>query len=427
MALVHFSEDFGFQVLYNERIEPTAAPFTVTLDGNTEFNLTLDDNEGNESTHVFKLLVSTEKVDDFLLGQTGLELGLIAEPGGTRGLSFGKPRKKVHKNEWFTKDIRVKLVRQINEVSAEDSSLANGQIKIKGHPSLQASISLEAAKSATRSVGGGSDIYKALERQGMELQNFSGTRGENESILELTNIQNAESLQGNPLEIEIDLPVEDDEFLLPLAFDGEHILLTGDPSKDDDGKTHISIDHIPDIPDNRRSLGRALKLYFFKTYLKRDNLNRLCWVEYKDDGSFERHRGGVAEKVAEAKNVLVLIHGIIGNTDGIVQGLRLATDDAGESIDQKFDLVLTYDYENLSTPISETARKLKGQLEEVGLHENDEKRLTLLVHSMGGLVSRWFIEREGGNKVVDHLVICGTRTTDLRSEKSLPRENSRAF
>ena len=27
---------------------------------------------------------------------------------------------------------------------------------------------------------------------------------------------------------------------------------------------------------------------------------------------------------------------------------------------------------------------------------------------MGGLVSRWFIEREGGNKVVDHLVMFGT-------------------
>jgi hypothetical protein len=27
---------------------------------------------------------------------------------------------------------------------------------------------------------------------------------------------------------------------------------------------------------------------------------------------------------------------------------------------------------------------------------------------MGGLVSRWFIEQEGGNKVVDHLVMCGT-------------------
>jgi pimeloyl-ACP methyl ester carboxylesterase len=32
----------------------------------------------------------------------------------------------------------------------------------------------------------------------------------------------------------------------------------------------------------------------------------------------------------------------------------------------------------------------------------------LLVHSMGGRVSRWFIEREGGHRVVDHLVMFGT-------------------
>ena len=27
---------------------------------------------------------------------------------------------------------------------------------------------------------------------------------------------------------------------------------------------------------------------------------------------------------------------------------------------------------------------------------------------MGGLVSRWFVEREGGREIVDHLVMCGT-------------------
>jgi triacylglycerol esterase/lipase EstA (alpha/beta hydrolase family) len=106
--------------------------------------------------------------------------------------------------------------------------------------------------------------------------------------------------------------------------------------------------------------------------------------------------------------VLLLIHGIIGNTDGIVQGLKLARDADGETVDQKFDLVLTYDYENLSTPIAETAVKLKQQLADAGLRDGDDKCPTLLVHSMGGLVSRWFIEREGGNRVVDHLVMFGT-------------------
>ncbi|HMB73294.1 MAG TPA: hypothetical protein VKQ06_06965, partial [Gammaproteobacteria bacterium] len=66
------------------------------------------------------------------------------------------------------------------------------------------------------------------------------------------------------------------------------------------------------------------------------------------------------------------------------------------------------DYENLSTPISDTAMALKQQLHDAGLHKDDDKRLTLLVHSMGGLVSRWLIEREGGFKFVDRLIMCGT-------------------
>jgi pimeloyl-ACP methyl ester carboxylesterase len=408
MMLLHFSEDYGFQPLYNEPIEPTESEFVVTLDGNAIFNLALEENEGDQSTHTFKLVVSTEKVDDFLLGQEPLEIGKIVTPAGTRGLSFGKPKKKFHENEWFTKDLHVKLVRQLDCISAKDTTLANQKIKIKGHPSLKAGISLSAAESATRSVGGGSDIYRVLERQGMEMLNFSGTRGDSESILELTDIQNPEALKDNPLEIELDLNLAEGEMILPLVFDGEFILLAGDPSQDDEGRTCISISEIPEIPDNRRSLGRALKMYFFKTYLKQENVNQLCWIEYKEEGKWARHRSEVADKVAKAKNVLLLVHGIIGNTDSMVDGLKLAKGEDGKTVDEKFDLVLTYDYENLSTPISETAVKLKEQLAAAGLKDGDDKRLTLMVHSMGGLVSRWFIEREEGNKVVDHLVMFGT-------------------
>lgn len=412
LLLLHFSEDYGFQPLYNEPIEPTDAEFIVTLDGNAIFNLSLDESEGDEATHTFKLIVSTEKVDNFLLGQEPLTLGEIFDPSSrstkTRGLSFGPPKKKFHENEWFTKDLHVKLVRQLDRVTAEGATLAQGKIKIKGHPSLQAGISLSAAATATRGVGGGSNIYRALERQGLKLLNFAGTRGDSESILELTDIQNPETLKDNPLEIELDIDLAEGEMILPLAFDGEFMLLTGDPSLDDEGRTIISISEIPEIPDNRRSLGRALKMYFFKTYLKQENQNRLCWIEYHEDGPFTRHRSRVAEKVADAKNILLLVHGIIGNTDGMVEGLKLAKDADGKTVDQKFDLVLTYDYENLGTPISETAVKLKEQLTAAGLHADDDKRLTLAVHSMGGLVSRWFIEREAGNGVVDHLVMFGT-------------------
>ena len=73
-----------------------------------------------------------------------------------------------------------------------------------------------------------------------------------------------------------------------------------------------------------------------------------------------------------------------------------------------YDLVLTFDYENLQDPIADTARALKDRLAAVGLGPDHGKSLDVIAHSMGGLVSRWFIEREGGNRVVRRLVMLGT-------------------
>lgn len=44
----------------------------------------------------------------------------------------------------------------------------------------------------------------------------------------------------------------------------------------------------------------------------------------------------------------------------------------------------------------------------MGLEPGHGKTLHIVAHSMGGLVSRWFIERLGGNKTVQHLVMLGT-------------------
>ena len=54
------------------------------------------------------------------------------------------------------------------------------------------------------------------------------------------------------------------------------------------------------------------------------------------------------------------------------------------------------------------ARALKDRLDAVGLGPDHSKTLHVAAHSMGGLVLRWFIEREGGDKVVQHLVTLGT-------------------
>jgi pimeloyl-ACP methyl ester carboxylesterase len=145
-----------------------------------------------------------------------------------------------------------------------------------------------------------------------------------------------------------------------------------------------------------------LKLFFFKTVLRQTRVNLLRWLDYKADGSFVYRTDLLADKVKAARNVLLLVHGIIGDTENMALGVKAC------GLDGKFDLVLAYDYENLGTPIERTALALKAELADAGLAAAADKRLTLLVHSMGGLVSRWFIEREGGNASVDHLVMCGT-------------------
>jgi pimeloyl-ACP methyl ester carboxylesterase len=42
------------------------------------------------------------------------------------------------------------------------------------------------------------------------------------------------------------------------------------------------------------------------------------------------------------------------------------------------------------------------------LGKDHSKTLHIVAHSMGGLVSRWFIEREGGKEIVNHLIMLGT-------------------
>jgi triacylglycerol esterase/lipase EstA (alpha/beta hydrolase family) len=112
--------------------------------------------------------------------------------------------------------------------------------------------------------------------------------------------------------------------------------------------------------------------------------------------------------VDKATNILLMIHGIIGDTVGMVQCLKTVLDEKGTTADNKVDLVLAFDYENLNTSIEETAKDLKEKLAAIGLMEGHEKNLVIAAHSMGGLVSRWFIEKLGGGKVVSHLVMYGT-------------------
>ena len=106
--LTYFSEAYGIHILPTDPIPPGDNWVTVWGDGPDD-RFYLEDGV-DESTERFKLLVATEKVDDFLLAQSPLTMG--DEYGGTRALESIQPsRKVVHENEWFAKDFQIRIVR----------------------------------------------------------------------------------------------------------------------------------------------------------------------------------------------------------------------------------------------------------------------------------------------------------------------------
>jgi pimeloyl-ACP methyl ester carboxylesterase len=399
-VVMYFSAAYGVDELGRGTLEPGEDYQTVY---EPPYGFHMEDGVVAESVDRFKLIVATQPIDGFLLMQPDMALGATLPV--TRAIDRappGQPVRKARQDDWLTKDLRIRVLPRLNEMGKQDWASDNGVVVVKGHAKLKGKLSMSPARSGTRGLGEGAAFLAAFEDAGLSLPSFSTTRGENPNVLELNDIEGGEALKAEPLEIEIRLPLAADEGILPFVFDGKHVLLGGDASKDDAGHTHIRIDQLHELPNDRRSLGGSLKLYFFKTYLKRSSVNKLRWADFGSDGTLTQRDTDLAAKVAAAKRVLLLVHGIIGDTEGMATGIHAC------GIDKHFDLVLTFDYENLGTPIAETAQDLLARLAAAGLHEGDDKHLTLLVHSMGGLVSRWFIEREGGNRLVDHLVMCGT-------------------
>lgn len=399
-ALVHFSEDYGVHVITNEQVVAGEDFMTIIMPGKTpspDVFFSIDDGR-NQVIEQLKLIVSTERVDDFLL-----ELEPLKDERGFGSAADRPEAAKPVTDDWFTKDLRVRIVRRLNQVGAAPVSLAGGQITIAPHSKVSANVSLSTAVGAVRG-GGGSEaaLVAALAPAGLSLASLAGTRGEAPNVLELSDITGTDALAAEPIHLRIDVPVAPGEAIVPLVHDGRHILLAGDSWQEEDGSIHVSIDRLPGGMVDRRSIGGALKMYFFKTYLGFDSVNKLRRVEFGPGGGATYHSDGIAERVAAASNILLVVHGIIGDTTAMLAGVAAA------GIAERFDLVLSYDYENLATPIEETARLLAEALAGIGVKDGDGKQLTILAHSMGGLVSRWLVEREGGASFVDHLVMCGT-------------------
>jgi pimeloyl-ACP methyl ester carboxylesterase len=245
------------------------------------------------------------------------------------------------------------------------------------------------------------------------------------SVLELVDVENYQAVTPDqPLILEVDAAtsrdaVTSDEHILPLGFDGEFYLPLG-RARHTNGKLQIELQRLPK-PLNApaigaRSLLGSIRILFQKVVAERLKFDYpypvLAAADVADDGVVTYHPApdDVRTRVDAAQRIVLYIHGIIGDTRSMatsVRGLPKVTPPL-PMLGDRYDLVLTFDYENINTPIAETAQCLKERLAAAGLGAGHGKTLHIVAHSMGGLVARWLVEHEGGNHVVQHLIMLGT-------------------
>mgnify|MGYP003708855375 CR=1 FL=1 len=100
---------------------------------------------------------------------------------------------------------------------------------------------------------------------------------------------------------------------------------------------------------------------------------------------------------AERPVPVVLVHGTFGDRKNLLEPLSQAISDAGYC-------VFSLDYGNRGTgKIQRSARQLKRYVGRV-LEATGAEKVSLVGHSQGGLMPRFYIKKLGGRKVVDDLV-----------------------
>ncbi len=390
-----------------------------------------------EVRDILKLIATTAEFDVTLIEQGELDHPVVTKGEGTRGLgptsTLGRLMKRVQSrafstepdddetlSDWTTQELTFTTVRPLESTQiprAASVELYPG-VKLLRHFSLEAEARLTAAPIASRDVAGGFTLPPLLRDDPTVSQPFllSSSRGgaPGLSVLELFDVQNHEAVTPErPLRLEIAQPLARGEHLLPVTHDGEFFLPIGRGIGRGD-HVEVVLEALPK-PQDTRSLTSAVRIFFQKIVSQhfgtRYTYPLLAAFTTGGNGSGQvtDDPAGVRAKVAGAKRIVLYIHGIMGETRAMAASAAgLAGSPPIPGLQSNYDLILTFDYENLHTPIEENARLLKQRLAEAGLTPGHGKTLHVIAHSMGGLISRWFIEREGGNDIAQHLVMLGT-------------------
>lgn len=335
--------------------------------------------------------------------------------------------------DWVTKQFGFTFIRPRSSVNISSNTpieLSQGiSIQVPDGFSATASLKLVSTVSRERSLDGtvielpllkDAEPFDLIDRRRGD-RSISQIPDQQLSVLELSGSDLAidRVTPESPIVISSARSLQSNEGILAIAHDGDFWLPVGYGMPNEDGQTEIQIERLVErcveVAENgERRVSEAISLCFQKVVLQKTQTAWLRKARLNPDGTVSFTPKGdftsVRNAVEGAKHIVLFIHGILGDTESMIPSVQTAglLNLSGSPEPEQYDLVLAFDYENLNTRIENTAEILGQQLEQVGLADGHDKTLHIIAHSMGGLVSRSFIEQKGGNRVVKHLIMLGT-------------------
>jgi pimeloyl-ACP methyl ester carboxylesterase len=360
-----------------------------------------------------KLFVSRERITLTGIEQPGVELPAPKAPAAVwKAVEPSKP--------WTTVELGFSITKAEQAVEISGSAgAALGGLRIQGPAGFRAAAGLRSSAELSRSPDGTG--APGLAFYNSDIAPWDLSAGHRDAlvmdVLELTEVAGSELVsREDPLVISLgDTGAQ--FHILPLGYDPESGLYYPLGSQNEAGD--ICLENLPaqtafDEALSFRSLTGSFRIYFQKvisgTFGTVYPYPRLAVAEIDEDRQVQylSELEVVRTRVAAASKILLFVHGIIGDTASIAPCVKTCFDNGGRMLADCCDLVLTFDYENLNTPIGENAALLLKKLNEVGFTEGHGKELIIIAHSMGGLVSRIMIEKCGGGPLVSRLIMLGT-------------------
>jgi len=245
---------------------------------------------------------------------------------------------------------------------------------------------------------------------------FDGQQSQSGSVIELTEVQGKLT---KSFFLDLESSCAEDEVIVAFGYDADADGFF--PVGLSNGNDKVEVFALPSETPGRihedqedlvpKGAGSSVKM-FFKKLIRKQDPNTLVMVN--KDMSRVTDIGTIQAAVADARHILMVTPGFLGDTDKIVDAIMLKT-----KIHESYDVVFAYDFESLNTPLEITAEDLYEKLKATGAFDPSKgRRLTVLGSSMGGIMVRWMVEKNPNvTPFVEHLFLVAAPNlgTDISS------------